>query len=172
MRISNIYDKQLQAIEEAEMKVRIAKRNLKEAERELDETLALVETELTEARTGRTFHFVVNNGSGNWIVATEDKFGVSKDKNPIDFDDYVQDIMYKGDPEKADVLEKLISMVKKHKGWKLGVWTGNDLQRLFGVIDLSDKSLRTEDGRVYKFNKKGKVEKTEKGKTEVIKKGK
>lgn len=50
MKIANIYDKQLQAIEEAEMKVRIAKRNLKEAERELDETLALVEHELDEAR--------------------------------------------------------------------------------------------------------------------------
>lgn len=50
MKIENIYDKQLQAIEEAEMKVRVAKRNLKEAERELDETLALVEQELDEAR--------------------------------------------------------------------------------------------------------------------------
>ncbi len=43
MKIENIYDKHLQAIEEAEMKVRVAKRNLKEAERELDETLAFVE---------------------------------------------------------------------------------------------------------------------------------
>ena len=50
MRVTNIYDKQLQAIEKAEMKVRIAKRNLKEAERELDETLALVEHELDKAR--------------------------------------------------------------------------------------------------------------------------
>lgn len=48
MKIENIYDKHLQAIEEAEMKVRVAKRNLKEAERELDETLALVESELNE----------------------------------------------------------------------------------------------------------------------------
>lgn len=43
MKIANIYGEQLQAIEEAEMKVRVAKRNLKEAERELDETLELVE---------------------------------------------------------------------------------------------------------------------------------
>lgn len=48
MKIENIYDKQLQAIEEAEMKVCIAKRNLKEAEMELDKTLALVEAELNE----------------------------------------------------------------------------------------------------------------------------
>lgn len=48
MKIANIYDKQLQAIEEAEEKVRIAKTNLLEAERELDETLALVESELDE----------------------------------------------------------------------------------------------------------------------------
>ena len=47
MKIENIYDKQLQAIEEAEMKVRIAKRRLFEAEFELDKTLALVEAELT-----------------------------------------------------------------------------------------------------------------------------
>lgn len=46
MKIENIYDKHLQAIEEAEEKVRIAKTNLLEAERELDETLALVEQEL------------------------------------------------------------------------------------------------------------------------------
>lgn len=46
MKIANIYDKQLQAIEEAEEKVRIAKTNLLEAERELDETLELVEAEL------------------------------------------------------------------------------------------------------------------------------
>ena len=51
MEITNIYDKQLQAIEEAEKKVRIAKRNLKEAERELDETLALVETFLIDDGT-------------------------------------------------------------------------------------------------------------------------
>lgn len=48
MKVTDIYDKQLQAIKEAEKKVRIAKRNLKEAERELDETLALVETFLIE----------------------------------------------------------------------------------------------------------------------------
>ena len=42
MKISNIYDKQLQAINEAEMKVHIAERKLREAERELDETLTLV----------------------------------------------------------------------------------------------------------------------------------
>jgi len=47
MKIENIYDKQLQAIEEAEMKVLIAKRRLFEAEFELDKTLALVEAELT-----------------------------------------------------------------------------------------------------------------------------
>ena len=41
MKDSNIYDKQLQAIEEAEEKVRVAKLNLQEAEKELDETLAL-----------------------------------------------------------------------------------------------------------------------------------
>jgi len=46
MEITNIYDKQLQAIKEAERKVRIAKRRLYEAERELDETLVLVEQEL------------------------------------------------------------------------------------------------------------------------------
>lgn len=51
MEITNIYDKHLQAIEEAEMKVRVAKRNLKEAERELDETLALVETFLIDDGT-------------------------------------------------------------------------------------------------------------------------
>lgn len=50
MKITNIYDKQLQAIEEAEEKVRIAKRNLKEAERELDETLALVEARFENER--------------------------------------------------------------------------------------------------------------------------
>lgn len=48
MKIANIYDKQLQAIEEAETKVRIAKHNLKEAERELDETLEFIEAKLNE----------------------------------------------------------------------------------------------------------------------------
>lgn len=51
MKIANIYDKQLQAIEEAEMRVRIAKHNLKEAEKELDETLALTETFLIDDGT-------------------------------------------------------------------------------------------------------------------------
>ena len=46
MKIENIYDKHLQAIEEAERKVRIAKRRLFEAESNLDKTLALVESEL------------------------------------------------------------------------------------------------------------------------------
>lgn len=44
----NIYDKHLQRIEEAEEKVRIAKENPFEAEKELDETLDLVESELNE----------------------------------------------------------------------------------------------------------------------------
>lgn len=43
MKIENIYDKHLQAIEEAEERVRVAKLDLQEAERELDETLSLVE---------------------------------------------------------------------------------------------------------------------------------
>lgn len=43
MKIENIYDKQLQAIEEAEERVRVAKLDLQEAEKELDETLSLVE---------------------------------------------------------------------------------------------------------------------------------
>lgn len=44
----NIYDEKLYKIEEAEKKVRIAKAKLFEAEKELDETLDLVESELTE----------------------------------------------------------------------------------------------------------------------------
>ncbi|MBR4629373.1 MAG: hypothetical protein IKO57_02860 [Treponema sp.] len=55
MKITNIYDKQLQAIEEAEMKVRVAERRLFEAERELDETLDLVEAELNEQRSNRNY---------------------------------------------------------------------------------------------------------------------
>ena len=43
MKIENIYDKHLQAIEEAEERIRVAKLDLQEAERELDETLSLVE---------------------------------------------------------------------------------------------------------------------------------
>lgn len=43
MKIENIYDKHLQAIEEAEERVRVAKLDLQEAEKELDETLSLVE---------------------------------------------------------------------------------------------------------------------------------
>lgn len=42
----NIYDEKLHKIEEAEKKVRIAKAKLFEAEKELDKTLDLVETEL------------------------------------------------------------------------------------------------------------------------------
>ena len=53
MEITNIYDKRLQAINEAEMKVRIAKRRLFEAERELDEILVLVEEELDENNEGQ-----------------------------------------------------------------------------------------------------------------------
>lgn len=44
----NIYDEKLQRIEEAEKKVRVAKAKLFEAEKELDETLDLVESELNE----------------------------------------------------------------------------------------------------------------------------
>ena len=43
------YDEQLSRIEEVEKKVRIAKAKLFEAEKELDETLDLVESELNEA---------------------------------------------------------------------------------------------------------------------------
>lgn len=43
------YGEQLSRIEEAEKKVRIAKAKLFEAEKELDETLDLVESELNEA---------------------------------------------------------------------------------------------------------------------------
>lgn len=48
MKIENIYDKHLQAIEEAEERVRVAKLDLQEAERELDETLSLVEAFLID----------------------------------------------------------------------------------------------------------------------------
>lgn len=44
----SIYDEKLHKIEEAEKKVRIAKVKLFEAEKELDETLDLVESELNE----------------------------------------------------------------------------------------------------------------------------
>ena len=72
MKIENIYDKHLQAIEEAEKKVRIAKRNLKEAERELDETLALVESELDEKLfddEGDNPEFIIEikNEKNNWV---------------------------------------------------------------------------------------------------------
>lgn len=43
MKIENIYDKHLQTIEEAEERVRVTKLDLQEAEKELDETLSLVE---------------------------------------------------------------------------------------------------------------------------------
>ena len=46
----NIYDEQLHKIEEAEENVRIAKARLLEAEKELDETLELVESELNEEK--------------------------------------------------------------------------------------------------------------------------
>ena len=46
----NVYDEQLHKIEEAEENVRIAKARLLEAERELDETLELVESELNEEK--------------------------------------------------------------------------------------------------------------------------
>lgn len=72
MKIENIYDKHPQAIEEAEKKVRIAKRNLKEAERELDETLALVESELDEKLfddEGDNPEFIIEikNEKNNWV---------------------------------------------------------------------------------------------------------
>ena len=72
MKIENIYDKHLQAIEEAEKKVRIAKRNLKEAEMELDETLALVESELDEKLfddEGDNPEFIIEikNEKNNWV---------------------------------------------------------------------------------------------------------
>ena len=44
----NIYDEKLHRIEKAEKKVRIAKVKLFEVEKELDETLDLVESELNE----------------------------------------------------------------------------------------------------------------------------
>lgn len=80
MEITNIYDKQLQAINEAEMKVHIAKRRLFEAERELDETLKLVETELNlkevdlfkKDKQGYDIGFAVKV-DGDWVLT--DKYG-------------------------------------------------------------------------------------------------
>lgn len=82
MKITNIYDKQLQAIEEAEMKVRVAKRNLKEAERELDETLALVEAELNEQRSKEMW--IIKTKSGTDI--TEKFENLTKAFTPTIFD--------------------------------------------------------------------------------------
>lgn len=78
MKIANIYDKQLQAIEEAEEKVRIAKTNLLEAERELDETLELVEAELKlneDSISTNTYVIKVFTGKTNkyrWATRLED----------------------------------------------------------------------------------------------------
>jgi len=47
MRVSSVYNKRLTAIEEAERKVRIAKRRVYEAKRKLGETLALREGDHT-----------------------------------------------------------------------------------------------------------------------------
>lgn len=66
----NIYDEQLRKIEEAEEKVRIAKANLLEAERELDETLSLIEVELDEASAidPATEVTIQAFRNGNWIT--------------------------------------------------------------------------------------------------------
>lgn len=72
MKIANIYDKQLQAIEEAEEKVRIAKENLFEAEKELDETLDLVETELGLKEDKETLNEIKIIKDGNFAVEIRD----------------------------------------------------------------------------------------------------
>lgn len=78
MKIANIYDKQLQVIEEAEEKVRIAKTNLLEAEKELDETLELVEAELKlneDSISTNTYGIKVFTGKTNkyrWATRLED----------------------------------------------------------------------------------------------------
>ncbi len=82
MKITNIYDKQLQAIEEAEMKVRVAERRLFEAERELDETLDFVETELNEQRSKEMW--IVKTKSGTDI--TERFENLTKAFTPTVFD--------------------------------------------------------------------------------------
>lgn len=74
MRVENMYDKHLQAIEEAEDKVRLAKLNLQEAEAELDETLSLVEAELQldeklfdDEGDNPEFIIEIKNEKNNWV---------------------------------------------------------------------------------------------------------
>ena len=74
----NIYDEQLHKIEEAEENVRIAKARLLEAEKELDETLELVESELNEEKKplkeldllkGKEVAIAQGSNGKNWSLA-------------------------------------------------------------------------------------------------------
>lgn len=100
MKTENIYDKHLQTIEEAEERVHIAKLNLQEAEKELDETLELVEAfligdgkfaievkEFNELvkQQGVTSQYNVNNENNfTWSLIGED--GKIDNKEPKEFE--------------------------------------------------------------------------------------
>lgn len=89
MKIANIYDKQLQAIEEAEEKVRIAKTNLLEAERELDETLELVEAESDVEHDMGEMYGVPHSVSPDYAL----KFFESKKRKIRESRDTIEDIV-------------------------------------------------------------------------------
>lgn len=72
MKIENIYDKHLQAIEEAEERVRVAKLDLQEAEKELDETLSLVEAELDEEKNTYPLNEIKLIRDGTFAVEIKD----------------------------------------------------------------------------------------------------
>ncbi len=166
MKVSNIYDEQLAAIEEVERKVRIAKRRLREAERELDETLRLVEVD-----TSKSFFFQIKFPNGKeFPVFDNQKIRQESGGNIYGFQSVVQDIFYEGKENALSFLDACISLAKKYNGI-LQVWNGR-MHREFGTINLSNKSFTTRDGDNYRLEK-GKVILTYKnGKTKIIKKNK
>lgn len=92
----NTYDKQLLRLEEAEERVRLAKLDLLEAEKELDDTLALVESELDEDSSDDTNSKVTIQvfKDGEWI--TVNKQGNPEKGDPMTFksEDEARDSKY------------------------------------------------------------------------------
>ena len=80
------------------------------------------------------------------LIFQKDRF--SKQIASIDRSNY---LVVKSNQLVQSFPNKLINLVKerKDKKWKLGVWKGNDRQRLYGEINVDDKSLNTYDGILY-----------------------
>ena len=179
----NIYDEQLHKIEEAEENVRIAKARLLEAEKELDETLELVEAELNEEKnihknhilneldTSKSFCYQISSGvNGEYLFIFEDGSTAPKVGEGIyDFASFVQDVLYERKDNALNFLNKFLNLAKKHK-WTLQVWNGRR-HTVYGTFN-KDGNLVTNNGDTYELIKNKVIVTDRQGKKKVIKKEK